>query len=172
MSFIYPQFLWALLFLAIPIFVHFFSFQKHKKLYFSSILFLKKIEKENRRIKKLKHFLILFLRLCAIACLVLAFARPYMPDNKKTKGEKTGAALFYIDNSFSMTAKGSEGELLSEAIESARKTIKELPINTQIILHTNKMNGIEARVLNKKQALNQLDKIKPYQLSRFLDELI
>jgi len=172
MSFIYPHFLWALFFLAIPILIHFFSFQRHKKLYFSSILFLKKLEKENRSIKKLKHLLILFLRLCAIACLVLAFARPFLSDNKKANGKETGAVLFYIDNSFSMTAKDSDGELLSEAIESARKTIKELPINTQIIIHTNKINGIEARSLNQKEALNQLDKIKPYQLSRSLDEII
>ena len=167
----YPSFLWAFLFLLIPILIHFFSFQRHKKLYFSSILFLKKIEKENRSVKKLKHLLILFLRLCALSCLILAFARPYFPQNKKSN-KKISATIIYIDNSFSMTAKGAEGELLSEAIESARKTINQFPSTRKILLHTNKLNGIEGRILNKKQALNELDKIKPYQLARPLEKII
>ena len=167
----YPSFLWAFLFLLIPILIHFFSFQRHKKLYFSSILFLKKIEKENRSVKKLKHLLILLLRLCALSCLILAFARPYFPKNK-TSNKKISATIIYIDNSFSMTAKGAEGELLSEAIESARKIINQFPSTRKILLHTNKLNGIEGRILNKKQALNELDKIKPYQLARPLEKII
>ena len=59
-----------------------------------------------------------------------------------------------------MTAKGAEGELLSEAIESARKIINHFPSTRTILLNTNKLHGIEGRILNKKQALNELDKIK------------
>ena len=76
--------------------------------------------------------------------MILAFARPYFPKNK-TSNKKTSATIIYIDNSFSMTAKGAEGELLSEAIESARKIINQLPSTRKILLHTNKLSGIEGK---------------------------
>ena len=46
MSFVYPSFLWAFLLLSIPILLHFFHFQRKKTLYFSSLRFLKNLEKE------------------------------------------------------------------------------------------------------------------------------
>ena len=70
-----------------------------------------------------------------------------------------------------MTAKGKEGTLLSEARESARKIIKNLPKQTRLLLHTNKLDGIEGRLISREDAMKQLDKIKPFQLSRKLEDV-
>ena len=42
-----PNLLYALFAIAIPIFIHLFNFRKHKKIYFSSIRFLKDIKEKN-----------------------------------------------------------------------------------------------------------------------------
>ena len=79
---------------------------------------------------------------------------------------------FYIDNSFSMEAIGSEGELLSEARESVRELIENSPLDTRYIIGTNEMSGIEERILNKVEAFERLDKITHTPIIRSLNEII
>ncbi|MFW5761853.1 MAG: BatA domain-containing protein, partial [Cyclobacteriaceae bacterium] len=43
MEFLYPQFLYGLAALAIPIIVHLFNFRKAKRVYFSNNFFLKNL---------------------------------------------------------------------------------------------------------------------------------
>ena len=133
MSFVYPSFLWAFLLLSIPIALHFFHFQRKKTLYFSSLSFLRTLEKEKKNVRKIRNLLVLLLRIMAISCLVLAFSKPFINNTEIKGAEKEEVVVLYIDNSFSMTAKGKEGTLLSEARESARKIIKTLPKQTRVL---------------------------------------
>ena len=81
MSFLYPVFLFALLALAIPVIIHLFNFRRYKTLYFSNVTLLKLIKKESRKKSQIKQLIILTARLMAIASLVFAFSRPYIPLN-------------------------------------------------------------------------------------------
>ena len=172
MAFVNPGILWLLSLNIIPIIIHLFHFRRYKKLYFSSLQFIQKIDQENKSTKKLKHLLVLLSRILALSAIIIAFAQPYIPAlNNKTKVGKN-LIVIYIDNSFSMTAKGVEGELISEAQEVARRIIKEAPIDCHIILHTNLLNGFEKRMLTKIEALEQLDKIKEGPIARNIDEII
>ena len=109
MKFVHPGFLWALFALAIPIIIHLFNFRRYKVIYFSSLKFIKHVDQQTRSTQKLKHLLILALRLLAITALVLAFAQPYFPVERSGNGGGKPVLAIYIDNSFSMTAKGTEG---------------------------------------------------------------
>lgn len=172
MRFVYPEFLWAFAALAIPVIIHLFNFRKYKTLYFSSLQFLKFVDQQTRSTQKLKHYLILALRLLALSALILAFAQPYIPvENTNSTGGKPVIAI-YLDNSFSMTAKGTEGELISEARELARKVINDASLETAFLLHSNELSGIEKRLLTKPEALDYLDKIKPGAMVRQLDDVI
>lgn len=172
MQFVYPEFLWSLFALAIPIIIHLFNFRKYKTLYFSSLKFIKHVDQQTRSTQKLKHLLILFIRLIALTCLIFAFAQPFIPvESTNGSGGKPVLAI-YIDNSFSMTAKGTEGELLSEAREMARKMIDKASLDTRILLNTNQMSGIEQRLITKIEALDLLDKIEPTALVRKLDDVL
>jgi hypothetical protein len=172
MAFVYPGILWLLSLISIPIIIHLFHFRRFKTLYFSSLQFIQKIDQENKSTKKLKHLIVLITRILALSAIIIAFAQPYLPV--KNGGANAGKNLIsiYIDNSFSMTAKGVEGELLSEAREIARKTIQDAPIDCRILLHTNNLSGIEKRILTKFEALAQLDKIKEGPITRNIDEII
>ena len=172
MRFVYPEFLWAFAALAIPVIIHLFNFRRYKTLYFSSLQFLKFVDQQTRSTQKLKHYLILALRLLALSALILAFAQPYIPvESDKSSGGKPVISI-YIDNSFSMTSKGTEGELLSEAREFARKVIRDASLETGFLLHTNLLSGIEKRLLTKPEALEYLDKIQPTAMVRQLDDVI
>lgn len=172
MSFEYPSVLYAFLLLAIPIIIHLFNFRKYKTLYFSSLRFLKQIDEETKSTQKLKHLLVLALRLLAFSALILAFAKPYQSIENSKKTNAYPVLAIYLDNSFSMTAQGTEGELLSEAREQAKRLVNAAENTSRILILSNSLNGIEERFLTKSDALNQIDQLKPSPLSRNQGEVI
>jgi hypothetical protein len=172
MKFVYPEFLWGLTALSIPIIIHLFHFRRYKTLYFSSLKFLQYLDQQQKSVRTLKHWIILALRMLAIIFLVLAFTQPFKPVDDSLNEMGNPLLSIYIDNSFSMSAKGTEGELLSEAREKARKMLNEVPLETRVLLHTNLMNGIESRLISKVEALEMLDKIKPTSMRKSIDEVI
>src|SRR5438128_4331517 len=104
MQFTYPEFLFALSALSIPIIIHLFNFRRFKKIAFTNVRFLKEIKQDTRSRSRLKHLLILLSRLLAVTFLVLAFAQPFIPANKNNIVGGTRNVGIYLDNSFSMDA--------------------------------------------------------------------
>lgn len=166
MNFLYPEFLWGLSLLSIPIVIHLFNFKRYKTLYFSSLKFVKHIDQQTKSTQRLKHYLILASRLLAFTFLVFGFAQPYFGEKKKEIDNNGSVIMIYVDNSYSMQAKGSNGELLSNAQESVREMIQKSPINARFIIGTNEMSGVEERILNKSQALKKIDEITYHPVPR------
>ncbi len=172
MEFLYPSLLWLLSLLLIPILIHLFHFRRHKTLFFSSLKFIKFIEQENKATKQLKNILILVARLLALTFIIIAFAQPYIQKGNKNFVNSKNVLAIYIDNSFSMSAKGTEGELISEAREFARRIINKTPLGTGILLTTNKLDGIEQRLITKVEAIDYLDKIELTPINRKIEDVI
>lgn len=172
MKFLYPGFLWAFLVLLIPVIIHLFNFKRYKTLYFSSLSFVRSVDQRTKSTQRLKHLLVLLSRLLAFTFLVLAFAQPYFPQGGNSSATKHHVIAIYLDNSFSMESRGSEGELLSQARENVRKMIEEAPLNTQFLIGTNEMSGSEERLLSKIEALEKLDQIELSPIIRSVDEVI
>jgi hypothetical protein len=55
------------------------------------------------------------MRLLALACIIIAFAQPFTAT--KTALNKNKETVIYVDNSFSMQAKGPNGPLLQRALQ-------------------------------------------------------
>ena len=125
MWFVNPAFLWAFGLLAIPVLIHLFHFRRYKRVYFPSLKTLKELNREKKSIKSLKKWVILVLRLLAFASLVLAFAQPFFLKDQQKSVSGISVVSIYIDNSFSMSAKGMEGSLFNESKELARKLIEK-----------------------------------------------
>ncbi len=106
MQFKHPEILFFLFLLLIPLLIHLFQLQKFKKEAFTNVKFLKEIELETRKSSKLKKLLILLSRMLTFMALVIAFSQPFINKNKDLQERKS---IFYIDNSLSMQAKGSNG---------------------------------------------------------------
>ncbi|MCO4813268.1 MAG: BatA domain-containing protein [Flavobacteriales bacterium] len=172
MQFVYPQFLWALLALIIPIVIHLFNFKRYKTLYFSSLSFIKQVDQKTKSTKSIKHYLILASRLMAFIFLILAFAQPFFPSQESENQTLDSLFSIYIDNSFSMESKGTEGELLSQARENAREIINEANLDTRFIVVSNDLSGSEKRILTKIEALEKIDEINFSPLSRKLEDVV
>lgn len=171
MKFEYPEFFFAFFLLAVPIVIHLFNFRRYKVFYFSSLQFVKQVNEESKSTRKLKHLLVLFSRLLAFTALIFAFAQPYKPVSGTSKGASPLLAI-YVDNSFSMSQKGTEGELLSMAKEQARNFISKSSSSTRFMVLTNNMEGFEQRIVSKEDALDRLDKIELSPLSKSMDEIV
>lgn len=171
MEFVHPERLWFLFLLLIPVVIHLFHFRKRKTLYFSSLRFIQFLEKEQQSTRKLKHLLVLISRMLALATLILAFAQP---QKKSENGALNGkpALLIYLDNSFSMNALGSEGSLLSEGRELAKRMLQKVAPDTRVLICSNQMHHTEQRFQSKAEALRYLDQIESYPLARSLDEVL
>lgn len=113
--------------LAIPVVIHLLLKRKKKRLRFSTLLFFLKQDEQSSRRRKLRHWLLLSLRLLIFILLVLAFARPYLPENPADgQGRRRQQAIFVVDRSASMQALGSDGPRWIRAKERAQKILAEL----------------------------------------------
>ncbi|WP_316792543.1 BatA domain-containing protein [Pedobacter frigoris] len=172
MNFLYPGFLLALLAIAIPIAIHLFNFRKFKKVYFSNVQFLKEAKEQNSSREKLKHLLILFSRILAVAFLVLAFARPFIPSDASHNPGLRNVVSVYIDNSYSMETVNKEGSLLDEAKRKAKEIAAGYGLNDQFQLITNDFEGKHQRLVNKEEFIRLLDEVKISSSSRTLQQVI
>jgi len=132
MQFRHPELLYGLLLLLIPIIVHLFQLRKFKKEHFTNVAFLKKLDLQTRKSNSIKKWLVLLTRMGILAMAVLAFAQPFFTASKTATQEKQN--LIYLDNSFSMQAKGVSGPLLKQAIQ---ELITNVPEETPFTLLTN-----------------------------------
>lgn len=162
-TFLYPAFLWALLFFSVPIIIHLFNFRRFKTVQFPNIELLKEIKEDSKKSRTLKNWLILFFRILFITFLVLAFAFPINSETKKTSQRITS---IYIDNSFSMDAQGLEGNKLNTAKSFADQLIQNLPANSKIHITTNNFLSKNQILYNKKNALDIVSGIKPSHFSK------
>ena len=171
MNFLYPEFLWALFSLAIPVIIHLFHFRKFKKVYFTNVRFLKQIKNETESTSKIKNLLILIARLLAITCLVVAFAQPFLP--KKNNTTKTGNKVvsIFIDNSFSMEAENKNGLLFEQAKNKAREIAKAYADDDKIQLLTNDFEGKHQHLLAKDEFLQAIEELKISSSSKKLSEI-
>ncbi len=160
MSFLYPAFLWALAALGIPIIIHLFNFRRYKKLYFTNVRFLQELKEETQSKQRLKHLLILLARCLALASLVFAFAQPYIKKLQNNQVAGDNVVSIYIDNSFSMGAKGAEGELLEQAKNKSRDIAHYFRNSDLFQLITNDFEGRHQRLISRDEFLKLVDEVK------------
>ena len=109
----------------LPFLLHLFSKRKVKVIPFSSIVFLKAMQKRQVRAIKIKQLLLLIIRMLIILIVVFAFARP------ATKGGYIGShasvsAVILIDNSASMGLSVKDGRLMDLALRKAREILNQM----------------------------------------------
>lgn len=171
MNFLFPTFLIGIVAIAIPIIIHLFNFRKYKKVYFTNVQFLKELKQESDSKSKLKEWLILAMRVLAIACLVFAFAQPFIPGKTKAvQGEK--AISIYIDNSFSMESTNKKGTLLENAKEYATEIVNTFNASDKFQLLTNDFEGKHQRFVSKEDFIEQLNDVKISSATKALNDVL
>ncbi len=159
MRFLYPNMLWGLFALLIPILIHLFNFRRHKLVYFSNTAVLRNIQQENAKTRKLKYLVTLLLRCLFIAALVLAFAFPYQPEKQLNVNASDNLIGIYIDNSMSMKGQSQRTTLIEDARQSARDLVHKLNPSNRYLLMTNSFEIQNEYPMNQEEMLDQLDRM-------------
>ncbi|MFA5404141.1 MAG: BatA and WFA domain-containing protein, partial [Ignavibacteria bacterium] len=137
MSFLNPYFLFGLFAVLIPIFLHLFNLHKVKKMEFSTLMFLKEIQKSKLRRIRIKQLLLLILRVFIIVLLVFAFSNPvykgYLSGNNP---DIRKCGIFVLDNSFSMAEKDEKGSYYEQAKKSIENILKLYTSDDKLFLVT------------------------------------
>jgi hypothetical protein len=125
MTFLNPLYLIALAAAAIPIILHLLNLRKTRVIEFSTLAFLKELQRSKIRKLKLKQWLLLALRTLIIIFVVMAFTRPAL---RSGFGFLPGTAakssvVIVLDNSFSMLVSDEHGQLLKQAKRKAAELV-------------------------------------------------
>lgn len=117
MTFLNPLLLVGLAAAAIPIIIHLLNLRKLKTIEFSSLHFLKELQRTKMRRVKIRQWLLLALRTLLIIGLVMAFARPALKGSLAgTIGtHATSTILILLDDSPSMAVRNERGVLFTQA---------------------------------------------------------
>ena len=167
MQFLYPNFLWALAALALPIIIHLFYFRRFKKVAFSNVKFLKEVKEETSMRSRLRNLLVLLARCLALAALVFAFAQPFIPSAREViSGRK--AVSVYVDNSFSMGAESDRAPLLQIAKDRARDIVAAYGVEDRFQVTDNDFRGRNQRLVGQEEALELIDAVRVSPASRRL----
>ena len=167
MQFLYPNFLWALAALAIPIIIHLFYFRRFKKVAFSNVKFLKEVKEETSMRSRLRNLLVLAARCLALAALVFAFAQPFLPSAREVLTGRKAVSL-YVDNSFSMGAESDSAPLLQIAKDRARDIVNAYGVEDRFQVIDNDFRGRNQRLVGQEEALELIEDIKVAPASRRL----
>lgn len=123
MSFLTPLFLIGLAGLAIPVLIHLIQRERKNVVQFPSLMFLNRIPYQSVQRRRIRHWMLLLMRLGALALIVFAFARPFLRRANVTGGG-AGAreVVILVDRSYSM----GYGDRWQRALSAARDAVNGL----------------------------------------------
>jgi hypothetical protein len=136
MTFVFPLILGGLAVIGVPILLHLIMRQKPKRLLFPAFRFLLQRQRTNQRKIRLRHLVLLTLRVLLLAGLCLALARPrFSYSGLRLSSDHPVAAIFVLDSSYSMAYRTSDQtSRLEEARKRALEVLDELPEGSQVAI--------------------------------------
>ena len=122
--------------IAIPLLIHLFTRQKTKIIYFSSLKFLKELQRQKIRRLKIRQWLLLALRMLLLLFLILAFARPTLRTSTASAVSSGSpiTAVIILDNSLSMGRNYRGQRLLDQAKKRAVEVVSLLKPGDEMYL--------------------------------------
>ncbi len=126
MSFLSIAFLIALPLAAAPVLLHLFDRRRQVVISWGAMQFLAEAASRRTSARKLKQWLLLFLRTAAVVALVLALARPMLPGNWLGAASRT-ETIFIVDNSMSMMRQAGAASLFEQAVQRVIDEARKAP---------------------------------------------
>lgn len=143
MSFIFPALLGGLLCVGIPVLLHLIMQQKPKHIPFPAFRFLMQRYRTNQRQLRLRHLILMALRMFLVAAVCLALARPrVLNESLNLSSDQPVAAVLVFDTSYSMEYASGGRSRLEEAKRRAQELLGDLPEGSRVaILDTGESSG-------------------------------
>ena len=131
MNFLNPLVLLGLVAALIPLLLHLLNLRRLRQQDFSTLRFLKQLERSTIRRFRLQQLLLLAVRMLLIAAVVLAFARPVLPAKLPGLQQRAPVSvLLVLDNSASMAL----GERFAAARRAAMELLRSLNADDEVLL--------------------------------------
>lgn len=132
MSFLAPLFLVGLGAIAIPVLVHLIQRERKRVVEFPSLMFVQRIPYQSVRRRRIRHWFLLLMRAAAIALIVAAFARPFLPKGAAMMAAAGGSreVVIALDQSASM----GYGDRWQRARDEASRVIGSLGVGDRATL--------------------------------------
>src|SRR5262245_24968975 len=122
--------------LAIPILIHLLLKRKMQRLRFSTIQFFVKQDEQASKRRKLRHWLLLAVRLLLLTLLVMAFARPFTRAVLTTTRPGKRIVIFVVDRSASMQAVVRGESVWNRSLNLARTALRQFKAEDQAAIVT------------------------------------
>jgi hypothetical protein len=158
MSFVTPLFALGALTIAVPILLHLIKRESAQKIEFPTLMFLRKISKRTIRYQKLRHLLLLLVRVLALLLLAIAFMRPFWdrPQAATATARTTTAHVIMLDNSMSMAygdrwdrARKAAADIVRRAEPGDKVSLLEFSDQTKVLTLPATDFGVVLDVIDK-----------------------
>ncbi len=125
MTFLNPFVLFGLAAAAVPVLLHLLNLRKLRTVEFSSVRFLKELQKTSMRRLRFKQILLLILRTLLIVAVVMAFSRPALRGQLGGFGPPAASStmIIIIDDSPSMNFHDERGTAFTRATQAVSRLI-------------------------------------------------
>ncbi len=136
MSFLNPFALLAMAAVVVPLFLHLFNLRRPTTVDFSSLDFVTELQETAVQRVRIKEWLLLALRMLAIACLVLAFSQPTLTGGLAGVGASVRTAhALVVDNSLSMSVDSEQGgSALDRAKAHGRSVLDAVESDDEVVV--------------------------------------
>lgn len=175
MVFLNPAVLFGLLASSIPIIIHLLNLRKLKKIEFSTLIFLKELQKNKIKKVKIKQWILLLLRTLLIIFLVLSFARPSIKagfGNTNSSAAKTTAVII-LDNTFSMSVITDKGSYFNLAKFYAKQILDKLKEGDEaVIIPVASLNNNFTVITDLNKVKKDLDNVQISDVSKTLHQAV
>lgn len=128
MTFIHPLLLGGLVLVGLPVLLHLIMRQQPKHLIFPAFRFLQLRQRTNQRKLRLRHLILLALRMLLISLMCLALARPKLFSGRFgfLGDEQNAIVVVVVDTSASMEYMVAGKSRLDDAITRIQELLDEL----------------------------------------------
>ena len=137
MSFLQPLALIALPLIAVPILIHLINQYRHRTIPWAAMMFLMRAKRMRKGMARLRHFLILLMRVLAVAALIFVVSRPLSGGWLGSIGmSKPDATLILLDRSASMEMRDLQTgqSKRSAALQKLAELLEQGDYGTHLIL--------------------------------------
>ncbi len=163
MTFLNPLLLLGLAAAALPVLLHLLNQRRPREIAFSSVALLRDVEATTTRRVRIEERLLLLLRILALACLALGFARPILEGRFAGLGSAPVSVALVVDNSGSTAQRSGAGTVLDAAKAEAEAFAAALaPGDEVFVVPTAPTDaGAPAPLRTAEAVLAQVDALQP-----------
>ena len=137
MGFLQPLALIALPLIALPILIHLINQHRHRTIPWAAMMFLMSAKRMSKGMARLRHFLILLMRVLAVAALIFVVSRPLSGGWLGSIGmSKPDATLILLDRSASMEIQDLQAgqSKRSAALQKLAQLLEQGDYGTHLVL--------------------------------------